>query len=440
MLFIVLGVMAGKSCFFLFFLLSLISCDGGSCQPQPGGKVKMTQEFLIPSFEITNRIHRVQMEMQAGDVEGLLIIQRADLFYFSGTAQNALLYIPAEGEPILMVKKYFPRAKRESPLGNIVELESITRAGDMIFDSRGKLPRSIGFELDVIPVNDFNFYRSLFPGQDCVDGSDFIKRVRMTKSPWELETMDQVADLSRRTFEFIKENIRPGYSEMEFAGIMETFARKLGHPGKLRVRDYQTEGYAWHILSGKSGGMTGLLDSPASGEGTSAAFPCGGGSKKLEPNEPIMIDFSSALNGYHFDETRMLAIHSMPQKALDASLASIEIYEEVLDMIRPGQSAKKLFDASVAKAESLGYGEYYLGIPGYKVSFIAHGIGVELVEFPFMASKAETILEPGMVFAIEPKMVFENEFTAGVENVVAVTESGHRVLSRTPVEVFMCKG
>jgi Xaa-Pro aminopeptidase len=339
-----------------------------------------------------------------------------------------------------MVKKYLPRARKESPIKNIVELKSITDARTIINDTFGNLPHKLGFELDVIPVNDFGFYRSLFQEQECVDGSGCIKKVRMIKSPWELEQMDHVAELSRLTFEFIRENIRPGYTEMEFAGIMETFARKLGHPGKLRVRDYQAEGYTWHILSGKSGGMTGLLDSPASGEGTSAAFPCGGGNKKLAADEPIMIDLGSALNGYHFDETRMFAIRSMPKKALDASRASIEIYYRILEMVKPGQNSRVLFEASVSKAEALGYGDAYLGIPGYKVSFIAHGTGIELVEPPFIAAKKETILEPGMVFAIEPKMVFDNEFTAGIENIVAVTEEGYRVISRTPVEVFICGG
>ncbi|MFC1883640.1 M24 family metallopeptidase [Thermodesulfobacteriota bacterium] len=398
----------------------------------------MAQEFRVPSFEIESRINRVQAELQAQDIDGLLVIQRADIFYFAGTAQNALIYIPVEGEPILMVRKYFPRAQKESPLRNIIEIGSITEAKDVIVDFYGMAPEVLGFELDVIPVNDFTFYKTLFPGQRCVDGSESIKKVRMIKSTWELEQMDQVAELSRQTFEYMKKNIRPGYSEMEFAGMFEAFARRLGHPGKLRVRDYQTEGYAWHVLSGKSGGMTGLLDSPASGQGSSSAFPCGGGSKKLAPDEPIMIDFGSALNGYHFDETRMFAITSMPQKAYDASLASIEIYSEILTMVKPGESSKKIFEASVTKAESLGYGEYYLGITDYKVSFIAHGVGIELIEPPFIASKTDIILEPGMVFAIEPKMVFEDEFTVGIENVVAVTDSGYRVISLTPVEVFIC--
>lgn len=43
-----------------------------------------------------------------------------------------------------------------------------------------------------------------------------------------------------------------------------------------------------------------------------------------------------------------------------------------------------------------------------------------------------------MVLALEPKMVFKNEFSAGIESVFLVTESGARWISQTPMEIFIC--
>jgi Xaa-Pro aminopeptidase len=175
----------------------------------------------------------------------------------------------------------------------------------LIIDYFGKLPDTIGFELDVIPVNDFKFYQSLFPESKTVDGAPYILKLRGIKSDWEITQLENTAEMTRKTFEYMQATIKPGLSEMEFAGMFETYARKLGHGANLRVRHYQTEGYPWHVLSGISGGMVGLLDSPASGAGTSAAFPVGAGNKKLSADEPIMVDLGSVLNGYHMDETRM---------------------------------------------------------------------------------------------------------------------------------------
>lgn len=398
----------------------------------------MTQNFKVPASEIERRKVKIQKELQQSGIDGLLIIQRVDLFFFSGTAQTGFLYMPAEGEPLLLMKKYMPRAQKESSIKDMIEIGSIKEVPGLISDFYGALPRVLGFELDVLPVKEFNFYRTLFPEQEHVDGSHLILKVRMIKSEWEIAQMDKTAELSQKTFEYMRTDIRPGLTEMEFAGMFETFARKLGHGAELRIRDYQTEGYPWHVLSGKSGGMVGLLDSPASGEGTSVAFPCGAGSKILAPNEPIMIDFGTVLNGYHLDEARMFAIDSMPDRAMKASQATLEIHDTVLEKVRPGITVGELFQHSVSTAQSLGYAEQYLGPPGYKVAFIGHGVGLELIEPLFVAKGKKDRLEPGMTFALEPKMVFQNEFAAGVESVFLVTETGYRLLSKVPVEVFVC--
>jgi Xaa-Pro aminopeptidase len=400
--------------------------------------MKIGNHFKVPAAEIDARTHNLQKELQASEIDGLFIVQRVDLFYFSGTAQNGFMYIPAEGVPLLFIKQYLPRAKEESSVDNIEEINSIKEIPELIINHYGKLPATIGFELDVIPVNDFSFYRSLFPDSKCVDGSTLLLKLRRIKSEWEITQLENTAEMTRKTFEYMQATIKPGISEMEFAGMFETYARTLGHGANLRVRHYQTEGYPWHVLSGKSGGMVGLLDSPASGAGTSAAFPVGAGNKKLCANEPVMVDLGSVLNGYHMDETRMFAIGSMPKRAMEVSLAAIEIHDSVMDKAKPGITVGELFEHSVQLATSLGHEATYLGTPGHKVSFIGHGIGLELIEPYILAKNRNYQLEAGMTFALEPKMVYENEFAAGVESVFLVTESGSRLISKVPVEVFVC--
>ncbi|HSO67140.1 MAG TPA: M24 family metallopeptidase, partial [Desulfatirhabdiaceae bacterium] len=302
----------------------------------------------------------------------------------------------------------------------------------------GRIPHKIGMELDVLPVTQFHFYQKLFSDQLLVDCSVMILDTRKIKSEWEISQMLSCADLSLKTFEYMKSAIRPGLSEMEFAGMAEAFARKHGHMGRLRVRDFQTEVYTWHVLSGKNSAMLGMLDSPASGAGNSIAFPCGAGWKPLEVGEPIMIDFTTALNGYHMDETRMFAVGSMPEKAMSVSQAAIDIHDAVLEKITPGMTAHEVYEYSVSVAQKIGFSESYLGPSGYKVSFVGHGIGMEVIEPSILARGKQDRLMPGMTFALEPKLVVENEFMAGVESVFRVTETGTRLMSRVPVDIFIC--
>jgi Xaa-Pro dipeptidase len=402
-------------------------------QPQP-----VPEPFSVPGFEIERRTAAIQVELRRAEIDGLFIVQRADLFYFSGTAQNAFLYLPAEGRPLLFVKQSVPRARAESALEAVVPIDSVKAVPNLIFDACGRMPERLGLELDVLPVNDFRFYRDLFKPKECLDGAPLILRVRSIKSAWEIDQLEATAEMTRATFDYMRTIIAPGLTEMEFAGMFEIYARTIGHGGKLRVRHFNTEGYPWHVLSGESGGRVGVLDSPASGQGTSAAFPAGAGNRRLRPGEPVMVDLGSVMNGYHLDETRMFAIGSMPEKARRASRAAVEIHDALIAAARPGVTLAELFDQAAAMAAAQGFGDVFLGPPGHRVSFIGHGIGIELIEPPIIAAGRKLRLEAGMVFALEPKMVYENEFAAGIESVFQVTPDGGRLITKVPAEIFVC--
>lgn len=392
--------------------------------------------FLTPETEIQSRIKKLKGLMAPLGIEGALIVHRPDLYYLTGTAQRAYLFVPLEGEPVLFVRSFIERAKKESPLKNIVEIGSTRDLPNLVKQHTGYQISSLGLELDVMPYNDYLFYKGLFGDPMILDISPCILKAREVKSPWEIERLREVARLSFMTFEYMRDSIRPGLTETEFAGQFEAFARKYGHAGKLRVRDWLTEGYTFHILSGPATGMVGLLDSPMSGIGTSPAFPCGASLREMGPNEPIMIDLNLMLNGYHFDETRMFCMGKIPSEAKKLSLAAIEILEEVVGLARPGLPIASLYERAWQVAKRLGVEEEFLGLPKYKTKYIGHGIGIELVEPPIISGNTDNILEEGMVFALEPKLVSSKGFGAGVEAVFYITETGADLLSETPCQIF----
>ena len=60
-------------------------------------------------------------------------------------------------------------------------------------------------------------------------------------------------------------------------------------------------------------------------------------------------------------------------------------------------------------AEKLSYKDSYLGPPGLQTRFIAHGIGLELNELPFIAQGQSYPLEEGMTFAAWSPKLFSQE-------------------------------
>ena len=390
----------------------------------------------VPRDEVELRIARLQSSLQHQGIDGVLMVQGVDVAYFSGTPYADFVYLPAEGEPLILYEQ--SNAQRE-PSCEYLPIKRIEDIPGVLEEAYGRTPSTLGLELDVVSAKEFEVYSRIFDVKRLVDASPLILKVRAIKSEWELEQMGKAAQITRQVFENIRSVIRPGLTEMELAAKAEAHAQCVAlAPIDIRVRDYKTEGYPWHVLSGKSGGMVGLLDSPTSGEGTSAAFPCGAGFKPIGEDEPVMVDFAYELNGYHMDETRMFCVGTMSDLARKAAEAAIEIHDWVLEHVRPGVAVGELFEHSVAKARELGYEEEYLGPLGYKVNFVGHGIGAELVEYPVIAGKKEDELRPGMTFALEPKIVFKDQFIAGVESVFTVTERGYQLISQVPVEIFIC--
>ena len=66
---------------------------------------------LTPAAELETRCKKLQEYMTLESLDAVIIVQNADLFYFTGTVQSGNLYIPASGQPLFMVRKEAVRAR-----------------------------------------------------------------------------------------------------------------------------------------------------------------------------------------------------------------------------------------------------------------------------------------------------------------------------------------
>ncbi len=391
---------------------------------------------FIPKEEIENRIARVRDDMEKNGIEALLVIQKVDLYYLSGTAQDGLLFLPVAGSPLLMVRRELERARMETPLANVVPLRSSREIPSLIREHLGRIPNTIGLELDVLPVRDYFRYQEVFKGVSLIDASAVFRNARKIKSPFEIGLMKEAGEIGRQVYREGKKILRKGMTEIEFGGRLEAVAKACGHEGLLRVRSLNYEAYTWHVLSGTSGGIVSQSDSPMGGLGLSPAFPVGASRRPMQDREPILVDFGTCYHGYQADETRLFSIGRMDRKFIDAYQACREIHDAVLAETQPGADCDAIFVRSLRLAEKLGYRDSYLGPPGLQTHFIAHGIGLELNEPPFLARGQSYSLEEGMTFAVEPKIVFPGEGSVGLENTVVVTAKGFEILTPLEMEIF----
>jgi Xaa-Pro dipeptidase len=76
-----------------------------------------------------------------------------------------------------------------------------------------------------------------------------------------------------------------------------------------------------------------------------------------------------------------------------------------------------------------------MGAGDERVTFVGHGIGLEIDELPLLARGWDEPLEEGMVFALEPKFVFPGEGAVGIENSYLVVGDGVERLTNAPEEL-----
>lgn len=377
-----------------------------------------------PKEEIDARIAKVKVLMKKASLDGAFFHYKIDYYYLSGTMQDSLLFVPVDDEPVLFVKRELSRARRESPIGRILPMRSVKDITEHL-----KPMKRIGVQLDVVPYNDVIKFQELFGNVEFINVSPLTKEVRKFKSPFEIALMEKAAEIQKRVYALVPELLCEGMTEIELGGMLEARAKAMGHEGLLRVRSLNYEAYTWHVLSGRTGSIVSQSDSPMGGLGLSPAFPVGASMKKIKRNEPVLIDFGICYHGYQVDQTRMYAIGKMPDLFSKAYDACREIHYGVLDKALEGLTSKELFEYSKQLADRLGYGEYYLGFKPHKVRFLAHGIGIELAEFPYIAATHTYPIEEGMVFAIEPKMVFPRKGACGIENTIIMEKGSYRVIT-----------
>lgn len=78
---------------------------------------------LVPEKEIENRVMLLQAELDACNLSGCLILNNINIFYYSGTMQNGMIFVPVSGDPVFFIRRSFERAKKESPLTKLAPFQ-----------------------------------------------------------------------------------------------------------------------------------------------------------------------------------------------------------------------------------------------------------------------------------------------------------------------------
>ena len=384
---------------------------------------------LFPRSEIHRRIEALQSQM--GEMDGALLFHAVDMCYFSGTAQDGLVYVPRDGDPVVMIKRSLDRAAEESPLA-VRPLRNMRNLKSDLGIPKGAV---MGLEMDVLPCSFYFKIDKALDNARFMDVAERIKHIRSVKSDFELGLIKESARILEAGFSSVPEFLKEGMREVDLISRLEMVMRSMGHQGSLRFRRFNSIVPLGHVMSGPAAACPSFLASPTGGKGTSLIFPQGAGFSRIKRNEPVFVDMVGIYNGYIADATRIFSLGKIEPELEEAYQAACQIEEDLARQLSAGKMGRELYQLSEAAGADLGYQDYLGGPPGGKCGFVGHGVGLELDEYPVIGP-LEHRLQSNMTIAIEPKIIYPDKGVLGIEDTFLTSSGAAESLTHMPRDIW----
>lgn len=388
--------------------------------------------------EFSKRIAGLQSLLRQKAVALAILTQNSDIYYYTGSLQPLYVLVPDTGEPLILARKSLDRIREEAGhigFGAFYNSKDLLRLLEPYQIEAGK---QIGFTLDATSYATVERFRQLCGGAGIADLSFDIRRLRLVKSESEISIQATAGTIIAHLPELVKEEFRPGMTELELSAVIENYLRLHGHGLLVRCRKEGIE--CLGVCSSGENTLAGTkFDGICAGIGTSKAVPYGAAMTVIPQNTPVLLDYALVFEGYHVDQTRMFSWGEPPSEALKAYQAMVEVEGAILESLKPGILWLEVFERAAGRAAKLGYEKEFMGLGPEKVRFVGHGVGLELDEPPFLAPKMEYPLEAGMVVAVEPKVALPGIGVVGLEDTLVIRDEGPELLTKCSPEFLILK-
>jgi Xaa-Pro aminopeptidase len=348
------------------------------------------------------RWRKIQELLIKKKVDLFLLDDLISIFYLTGVKLSlGRLMVGREKSALFVDGRYFEEAKKRSSCQVILSKEESLIE---FFHSLGKKEIRIGF--DDHQISFFSHQKLLELAVKMKKEGVLLffealdrpfKEVRKIKEAQELLALQKSAALNWKGFEFVCSLLKEGVLEEELSWQFEKFCRENG-----------AEKMAFE---------------PIISFGENSAFPHHRPSKRsLKKNELVLIDIGVVVDNYASDMTRTIFFGTPHPKLAEFYTLVQGAQRKALLLCKPGSRLGTLDEVARGEIESSGYGELF-------VHRLGHGVGLEVHEYPSIhrdSEDREVILEPGMVFTIEPGIYQEGLGGVRYEDTIVITETGYQ--------------
>ncbi len=251
-------------------------------------------------------------------------------------------------------------------------------------------------------------------GVEPQDAELIVESLRRVKSAAELECIQLSCDWAARAHHRMQAAIKVGRTEME------SYAPASNETLFEMVREMP----GWRPRGGDD---TGIIAMFVGGRATAMphGFVKGHG---VQPGDVLVSGAGANIDGYRSELERTMVVGEPTDAQRRAFEAMLALQTKAIEVMAPGVPAGEVELATVRLAEEL-------GVAGNLRHHVGHSIGLEGHEAPFLDRGDDAVLEPGMVFTVEPGVYIKELGGFRHSDTVVITEDGCRVMTDYPREL-----
>jgi Xaa-Pro aminopeptidase len=344
--------------------------------------------FIIPNSEFSERTKKLQSVLANSGLDAILVFstesEPAGVRYFSDywpSFETAGVLIPKTGKPVLLIGPESQTfAKSRSKIEDVIKMKDfressmpdypgtkLTNWKELLGSFKIKKMGIAGWHL--IPHSIFMNISEVLGKDGLSDADEMVSKVTIKKSPAELDCLREAARISELGFKAVLENIKPGMTEAQLAGIAA---------GAMMANGAESTGYPIWCCSGPN--STQAISRPTH--------------RKVQQGEIIHFSVGAKVAGYSASLGRPVVLGKCPEETLRFLQAGLDAENLTIDLMRGGKEAKSVALKVQEFITGKGYGDTILYGP-------AHGCGQMECEFPFLETSSAFFLEKGMVFMVD---------------------------------------